>query len=132
MVENRKSVQEVSKHHGKTDVRYWQSRLFKPWYTRDGEKRELDQYAIKIQHKDLRDTFNLGTPNKAAAAAKAREIYVYLTANVGTLRLLGSNLNRRSSSRRMRRSAIFSTNSKHEQNSIQKLSSAMRSRFGKS
>jgi hypothetical protein len=81
IVENQKSVQEVSKHHGKTDMRYWQSKLFKPWYTRNGEKRELDQYAVKIQLKSLRETFNLGTPNKAAAAAKAREIYVYLTAN---------------------------------------------------
>jgi integrase len=81
IVENRKSVQEVSKHHGKTDVRYWQSKLFKPWYTRDGEKRELDNYAVKIQHRGLRDTFNLGTPNKAAAAAEAKKIYVHLVAN---------------------------------------------------
>jgi len=81
IVENQKSVQEVSKHHGKTDVRYWQSKLFKPWYTRDGEKVSLDQYAVKIQHKGLRDTFNLGTPNRAAAAAKAREIYIHLVAN---------------------------------------------------
>src|SRR5260221_2022961 len=81
IVRNQKSVQEVSKHHGKTDVRYWQSKLFKPWYTKDGEKRELDQYAIKIQHKGWRETFNLGTPNGAAAAAKARDIYVHLTAN---------------------------------------------------
>jgi hypothetical protein len=81
IVESQQSVQEVSKHHGKTDVRYWPKKLFKPWYTRDGRKRELDQYAVKIQHKGSRDTFNLGTPNRAAAAAKAREIYVYLVAN---------------------------------------------------
>src|SRR5260221_13401297 len=81
VVENQKSVQEVSKHHGKTDMRYWQSKLFKPWYTKDGEKRELDQYAIKIQHKGWRETFNLGTPNGAAAAATARDIYVHLTAH---------------------------------------------------
>ncbi len=78
-VENQKSVQEVSKH-GKTDVRYWQSKLFKPWYTRDGEKRELDRYAVKIQYLGQRVNFAL-TPNKAAAAARAKEIYVYLTAN---------------------------------------------------
>ena len=84
IVENQKSGQEsgqASKHHGKTDVRYWQSKLFKPWYTRDGQTRKLDQYAVRIQHKGSRDTFNLGTPNKAAAAGKAREIYVYLSAN---------------------------------------------------
>jgi hypothetical protein len=83
-IKNQKSGQEsgqASKHHGKTDVRYWQSKLFKPWYTRDGQTRELDQYAVRIQHKGLRDTFNLGTPNKAAAAAKARDTYLYLSAN---------------------------------------------------
>ena len=81
IVENQKSVQEVSKHHGKADVRYWQSRLFNPWYTRNGKRVELDNYAVKIQHKGRRDTFSLGTPNKAAAAAKARDIYRFLTAN---------------------------------------------------
>jgi hypothetical protein len=81
IVWNKKSVQEVSKHHGKTDVRYWQSKLFKPWYTRDGKKCELDQFAVKIQHKGWRETFSLATPNRAAAAAKARELYIHLTAN---------------------------------------------------
>src|SRR5258708_6189062 len=84
IVRNRKSGQEsgqASKHHGKTDVRYWASRLFRPWYTRDGQTRELDQYAVRIQHKGLRETFNLGDANKAAAAAKARDIYLYLSVN---------------------------------------------------
>ena len=79
-VRNQKSVQDVSKHHGKTDVRYWQSKLFKPWYTKDGEKRVLDQYAVKIQYLGQRVNFALETPNKAVAAAKARGIYVYLIA----------------------------------------------------
>jgi hypothetical protein len=81
IVRNEKSVQKVSKHHGKTDVRYWQSKLFKPWRIKDGEKCGLDHYVVKIQHKNWRETFSLGTPNSAAAAAKARDIYVYLTAN---------------------------------------------------
>jgi hypothetical protein len=80
-LENQKSVQETSKRHGKTDVRYWTARLFKPWYTRDGQRFELDTYAIKIQLRGRRETFNLGTPNKAAAAAWARDIYCYLSAN---------------------------------------------------
>jgi hypothetical protein len=84
IVENQKSGQEsgqASKHHGKTDLRYWHTKLFKPWYTRDGQTRELDQYAVRIQHKGSRDTFNLGTSNKTAAAAKARDLYLYLSAN---------------------------------------------------
>ena len=81
ILENQKSVQQVSKQRPKTDVRYWSSKLFKPWYTRDGERFELDTYAIKIQIRGRRETFNLGTPNKAAAAAIARDIYCYLSAN---------------------------------------------------
>src|ERR1700737_560165 len=80
VVENQKSVQEVSKH-SKTDVRHWPSRVFKPWYTRDGEKHKLKDYAVKIQYKGFRDIFSLGTPNRAAAAEKARNIYIYLVAN---------------------------------------------------
>jgi integrase len=44
-------------------------------------KFELDTYAIKIQQGGRRETFNLATPNKAAAAAGAREIYCFLAAN---------------------------------------------------
>jgi integrase len=76
------SVQETSKH-GKTDVRYWQKgkKLFKPTYTRDGKRFQLDEFAVKLQHQGRRDNFGLGTPNKAAAAAKARDIYVFLQGN---------------------------------------------------
>src|SRR5262245_52965066 len=73
-----KSVQEVSKHHGRTDVRYWQPKVFKPWYTRDGERREVDHYAVKIQYRGRRENINLGTPNRTAAAARARDFYVTL------------------------------------------------------
>jgi integrase len=76
-----KHMNEPSKRHGKADVRYWQLRLFKPWYTQDGKTREVDQYAVRIQHKGLRDTFGLGTANKSAAAARARDIFLYLSAN---------------------------------------------------
>jgi integrase len=81
ILENQKSVQETSKQRPKTDVRYWTRRLFKPWYTRDGQRFELDTYAIKIQLRGRRETFALGTPNKTAAAARAREIYLFLAAN---------------------------------------------------
>jgi hypothetical protein len=80
---NPKSVQETSKQD-KTDVRYWQRRLFKPTYTRDGKRFELEHFAVKLQHQGRRDNFNLGTPNRTAAAVKARDIYVYLQANGGT------------------------------------------------
>ena len=84
---NTKSVQEVSKqlsaaalyaHHGKTDLRYWQGAVFRPTYTRNGMARQASQWAIKIQHLGRRETFSLGTANKAAAAVKAKNIYLVL------------------------------------------------------
>ncbi len=84
-----KSVQEVSKHktgrgsagrHAKTDVRYWDRAIFQPTYTRAGETRMVGEWAAKIQHLGRRETFSLGSVNKAAAAAKAKEIYLSLQA----------------------------------------------------
>ena len=84
---NKKSVQEVSKQkagrvsagrHAKTDVRYWDKAIFQPTYTRDGETRMVGEWAAKIQHLGRRETFALGGANKAAAAARAKEIYLSL------------------------------------------------------
>ena len=79
-----KSVQEVSKHgpatrnHGKMDVRYWREAVFQPSYTRNGTRRNLDQYAVKLQFAGRRETIPLGTANREIAAQKARQIYLYL------------------------------------------------------
>jgi integrase len=79
-----KNVQEVSKrkltarNHGKTDVRYWRKAVFQPSYTRNGARRMLDEYAVKLQFAGRRETIPLGTANREIAAQKAREIYLYL------------------------------------------------------
>jgi integrase len=79
-----KSVQKVSnqksssRNHGKTDVRYWREAVFQPSYTRNGSRRKLDQYAVKLQSVGRRETFPLGTANREIAARKAKEIYFYL------------------------------------------------------
>ena len=88
---NRKSVQEVSKHfdssaksqghYGKTDIRYWQAAVFRQSYTRSGLAHRASEWAIKIQHVGRRETFPLGTANRAAAAAKAKNIYLSLHAS---------------------------------------------------
>ena len=88
---NRKSVQEVSKHfdsstepqghYGKTDIRYWQTAVFRQSYTRNGLAHRASEWAIKIQHVGRRETFPLGTANRAAAAAKAKNIYLSLHAS---------------------------------------------------
>jgi integrase len=88
---NSKSVQEVSKQPNnaatrangygrlsKTDLRYWNTKVFQPSYTHNGETRFVKDWAVKIQWRGHRETFNLKTPNKGAAAAKARDIYTML------------------------------------------------------
>jgi len=62
------------KDFGKTDVRYWAERIFRR--QRDGI--EDSHWTAQIQHVGRREQFPLGTPNKAAAAAKARDIYLSL------------------------------------------------------
>ena len=80
-----KSVQEVSKtgtqlgsRRSKSDVRYWQQAIFQLSYTWKGTKRNVGHWAVKVQHGGRRETIPLGTANKAAAANKARELYLCL------------------------------------------------------
>jgi hypothetical protein len=63
---------------GKTDARYWHDVIFKPIYTRDGKTRCVEDWAARIQWRGRRELFNLKTPNKTAAAGKAKEIYTTL------------------------------------------------------
>src|SRR5436190_9431906 len=76
---NKRSGQEVAKQNfGKTDARYWHDVIFKPIYTRDGKTRCVEDWAARIQWRGRRETFNLKTSNKTAAAAKAKKIYTTL------------------------------------------------------
>src|SRR5690349_7701635 len=81
---NKKSVQEVSKQepgsgrYSKTDMRYWERSIFQPIYMRAGHARRVSDWAANIQHLGRRETFSLDTPNKAGAAARAKEIYLSL------------------------------------------------------
>ena len=43
-----------------------------------GHALEIEDWSVRIQWRGRRETFNLKTPNKAAAAAKAKEIYSIL------------------------------------------------------
>jgi DNA-binding NarL/FixJ family response regulator len=59
----------------KTDLAYWQLRLFKNTFTRQGRRFELKGWRVKIQHLGRRQTFALVSPDRAQAAAEARLIY---------------------------------------------------------
>ena len=77
---NQKSVQDsgVLGHFSKSDIRYWQRAVFRQSYTRSGKTLLTKGWVMKIAHEGRRETFPLGTPNKDAAAARARDIYLSL------------------------------------------------------
>ena len=52
--------------------------FFGQTYTRNGKTLLTKGWAMKIAHEGRRETFPLDTPNKAAAAARARDIYLSL------------------------------------------------------
>jgi integrase len=65
-------------HFSKSDIRYWHGTVFRQTYTSKGKAMRTKDWAMKIRHEGRRETFPLGTPNKAAAAARARDIYASL------------------------------------------------------
>jgi hypothetical protein len=67
-----------SRKAGKTDVRYWSPRLVKRDYEYDGKTREVANWYARIAHLGRREWFNLSTPNRDAAATKARDIWLSL------------------------------------------------------
>ena len=65
-------------HFPKTDIRFWQKAVFRQPYTVDDQRRLTKEWYARVQYGGKRQFFSLGTPNKAAAAAKARDIYLAL------------------------------------------------------
>jgi integrase len=66
----------------KTDLKFWQRKIFKPVYARkDGQKVEAANYAVEISFRGRRIKWSLDTPNREAAAARAKELYLYIQAN---------------------------------------------------
>jgi integrase len=84
-VQNTKSGTEVAqsgpekiRRVGKSHVDYWTPRLTKRSYSWEGKTVEIPEWQVRIAHLGRREWFNTGTPNKAAAAEKARKIYLSL------------------------------------------------------
>ena len=65
----------------KTHADYWHSRVCKRTTKQNGKTVESPNFHIRLYSGDNQSWFNLGTPNQAAAARKAKEIYVHLEAN---------------------------------------------------
>jgi integrase len=70
------------KVRSKSDLRFWKRRIFKPvWRRSDGGQAESANFAVEISFRGRRIKWTLDTPNREAAAARAREIYLFLAAN---------------------------------------------------
>jgi integrase len=61
--------------YSKTDPRYWVEALYKPTYKRAGQTHTLNDWVVRIQWRGRREKFNLRTPNKTTASARAANIY---------------------------------------------------------
>lgn len=65
----------------KTHQGYWSGKLKKRSYVDGtGQRIEIPEWQVRIQHLGRESWFNLHTTNKAAAAVKARDIYLSLLA----------------------------------------------------
>jgi len=62
-------------------VDYWEDRIYHKSFIRDGARRELPAWTVRLQHLGEREAFTLDSANKAAAAVKAKEIATFLDAN---------------------------------------------------
>ncbi len=78
---NGKSEPKVSRHQSRTSARYWEGKVTRCSYIHRGKKIQEPNYSVQIQFQKRRYRFRLGTPNVAAAAAKARDIYLSLQGN---------------------------------------------------
>ena len=54
---------------------YWTKRLFKNTYTRDGHRRKVEGWSVKIQHLGRRHTFSLTAQDRESAAVEAKAAY---------------------------------------------------------
>src|SRR5271157_1134912 len=84
--EDLKNGQAMAKHkdadsRSRFHVDYWQDRLYQKTFFRRGKKRVVAGWSVRLQHLGGREAFSLGSANKSAAAAKAKEIATFLEAN---------------------------------------------------
>jgi integrase len=79
---NSVSDSKVVRRLSKTHQDYWFSRLRKRGYTdRAGRSVEIPEWQVRLKKNGREAWFNLGTPNQAAAAKKAKQIFTFLEAN---------------------------------------------------
>ncbi|MBI4658300.1 MAG: tyrosine-type recombinase/integrase [Verrucomicrobia bacterium] len=79
---NRLSPGERERRLSKTHADYWFARLRKRNYTdRSSKTVEIPDWQVRLKKDGREAWFNLGTPNQAAAAKRAKEVFTFLEAN---------------------------------------------------
>ena len=82
-----KNAEELLKRSGaeerfpKSDIRYWLRSVFRRRYRYNKRRMRVGHYSVQLTFQRRREEFALGTANKSAAAAQAKEIYQFLRAN---------------------------------------------------
>src|SRR6516162_2198134 len=71
----------VKQRFSKTDHRYWIAKVYKAAGVRNGKRTESPIWSVRLQHETGRTTFPLDTSNREAAAARARDIYMFMQVN---------------------------------------------------
>src|SRR4029079_13281227 len=57
---------------------YWESRVYRPTYTRAGQRIEVSQYFVQISHGGQRHAVALAANNIAEAGRRAAKLYKVL------------------------------------------------------
>ncbi len=70
-----------SRQNDKTKISFWKQRIFKPTYVRDGIKLTSPNFCVELQHQQKRVRWSLGPANLEVAAAKARDLFLFLISN---------------------------------------------------
>ncbi len=80
--DGKRGTERVQTKVGKTHIDYWYGKVHKRHYTgRNGEKVEIPDWHVRLKHLGRTIWLNLRTANRAEAATKAKEIYIFLCAN---------------------------------------------------
>jgi hypothetical protein len=74
--ERKSAIRNAYAATSKASLDYWKRRVFIPHYVRDGAKIASGNYAVEIQHGGRRRRLSLLTPNRAAAAERARQLFL--------------------------------------------------------
>jgi integrase len=75
VAENPPSGKEVAKQASRFSAGYWLERIYRPTYTRDGERFEVPQWFARMQHGGRREAVGLGTNNREEGSRKAARFY---------------------------------------------------------